>query len=160
MTTRAQLAHAIRTACQLSLKDSVIIIGSQSILGTYSEDELPPEATESREIDVLPMGADATETVRLADEIEGVAGELSPFDQLHRFHLDGVDETTATLPKGWRDRLVPVQNRGTVNIVTGERYLGLCLEPHDLCVAKLCALRAKDRRFVAALLDAAWSTPR
>ena len=98
--------------------------------------------------------------VRLADEIEGVAGELSPFDQLHRFHLDGVDETTATLPKGWRDRLVPVQNRGTVNIVTGERYLGLCLEPHDLCVAKLCALRAKDRRFVAALLDAAWSTPR
>lgn len=157
---REQLAHAIRTACVLSQKASVIIIGSQSILGSFDEDELPREATESREVDVLPMGEDLEETRRLADEIEGVAGELSSFDELHRFHLDGVDDTTATLPAGWRDRLVRVQNEGTVNIVTGERYLGLCLEPHDLCVAKLCAMREKDVRFVKALIDAGIVDPR
>lgn len=31
---------------------------------------------------------------------------------------------------------------------------GLCLDPHDLCLAKLAAAREKDRRFVGALIDA------
>jgi len=35
------------------------------------------------EIDVLPIAADDGEIVRLADVIDGVAGEFSPFAQLH-----------------------------------------------------------------------------
>lgn len=52
---RDQLEHAIRTACQIIGGSEVIILGSQAILGTYSEDALPALATMSMEVDVLPI---------------------------------------------------------------------------------------------------------
>jgi hypothetical protein len=58
----------------------VIVVGSQAILGTFREDQLPAEATMSAEIDILPIADDNDETSRLADIIEGVAGEFSPFE--------------------------------------------------------------------------------
>ncbi|MBU2667477.1 hypothetical protein KOI35_28590 [Actinoplanes bogorensis] len=151
---RDQLEHAIRTACQIIGHDAVVVVGSQSILGSFTEDELPAEATMSAEIDILPLGADNTETARLADLIEGVAGEWSPFEEQHGFSIDGVDLETAILPGGWRDRLVRVQNANTAALSGDPQYTGWCLDKEDLCVAKLCALREKDRNFVAALLDA------
>jgi hypothetical protein len=51
---RDQLEHAIRTACQFIGATEVIVVGSQSILGTYREEQLPSAATMSIEIDVLP----------------------------------------------------------------------------------------------------------
>ena len=50
----------------------------------------------------------------LADLIEGVAGEFSPFEELHGFSIDEVDLTTSALPTGWRSRLVkaPSSSRG------------------------------------------------
>jgi len=110
---RDQLEHAIRTACQIIGKPAVIVVGSQSILGTFREDQLPADATMSAEIDILPIADDNDETARLADIIEGVAGEFSPFEELHGFSIDGVDLTTSALPAGWRDRLVIVQNANT-----------------------------------------------
>ena len=68
--------------------------------------------------------------------------------------FDGVDLDTAILPTGWRDRLVRVQNANTAAISGEPQYTGWCLDKEDLCVAKLCALREKDRNFVTALLDA------
>jgi hypothetical protein len=38
---RDQLEHAIRTACQIIGMPEVIVVGSQSILGTFREDQLP-----------------------------------------------------------------------------------------------------------------------
>lgn len=58
------------------------MVGSQAILGTFLEEELPPEATVSIEVDILPIADDNAETSRLADLIEGVAGEFSPFEEL------------------------------------------------------------------------------
>ena len=52
---RDQLEHAIRTACQIAGLTEVIIVGSQAILGTYTENQLPFYATRSVEIDVLPI---------------------------------------------------------------------------------------------------------
>jgi hypothetical protein len=95
---RDQFEHAIRTACQIIGHDAVVVVGSQSILGSFTEDELPAEATMSTEIDILPLGKDDTETARLADVIEGVAGEWSPFEEQHGFSIDGVDLDTAVLP--------------------------------------------------------------
>lgn len=106
---RDQLEHAIRTACQIIGRSEVIVVGSQSILGTFSQDELPADATMSIEVDILPIADDNDETVRLADLIEGVAGELSPFEELHGFSIDGVDLETSVLPAGWRARLVKVR---------------------------------------------------
>jgi hypothetical protein len=45
---RAQLEHAIRSACQILGRPEVIVVGSQAIHGTYDEDVLPGEATMSR----------------------------------------------------------------------------------------------------------------
>jgi hypothetical protein len=151
---RDQLEHAIRTACQIIEQPAVIIVGSQAILGTYSEDQLPDAATMSVEVDVLPIADSNGETARLADVIEGVAGEWSPFEQQHGFSIDGVDLETAVLPDGWRDRLVKVQNANTAASSGEQAFTGWCLDKEDLCVAKLCAFREKDRNFVAALLDA------
>ena len=141
---RDQLEHAIRTACQIIGQPAVAVVGSQSILGTYREDQLPAEATMSVEVDILPLVDDGAEAARLADLVEGVAGEWSPFEEQHGFSIDGVDQETAVLPEEWRDRLVKVQNKNTAAPSGKPRYIGWCLDKEDLCVAKLCALREKD----------------
>lgn len=151
---RDQLEHAIRAACQIIQQPAVIIVGSQAILGTYEESELPSAATMSLEVDVLSIADSNLETARLADLIEGAAGEFSPFEQLHGFSIDGVDLETSALPDGWRGRLVEVCNANTAAPSGVPRFTGWCLDKHDLCVAKLCALREKDRNFVAALVEA------
>lgn len=157
---RYQLEHAIRTACQIIGRLDVIVLGSQSILGTFREDELPREATMSAEIDILPIADSNEETARLADSIEGVAGEFSPFEELHGFCIDGVDLQTSVLPAGWRDRLIEVQNANTAEPGGGLQFTGWCLDKEDLCVAKLCALREKDQNFVSALLRAGLVDPK
>jgi hypothetical protein len=48
-----QLEHSIRTACQIIGRHEMVV-GSQSILGTFREDQLPADATRSVEIDILP----------------------------------------------------------------------------------------------------------
>jgi len=49
---------------------------------------------------------------------------------------------------------VKVQNANTAAPSGQPRFTGWCLDKEDLCVAKLCAFREKDRSFVAALVDA------
>jgi hypothetical protein len=151
---RDQLEHAIRAACQIIEQPEVIVVGSQAILGSYDESQLPAAATMSIEVDILPIADSNDETARLADLIEGVAGEFSPFEELHGFSIDGVDLETAVLPDGWRDRLVKVQNANTAATTGEPLFTGWCLDKEDLCVAKLIAFREKDRNFVAALLEA------
>lgn len=70
----------------------------------------------------------------------------SRFHETFGYYAHGVDETTATLPEGWPERLVRLQNENTMGAV------GWCLEPHDLAVSKLAAGREKDIRFVQAML--------
>jgi hypothetical protein len=140
---RTDLEHIIRAAGDLLGDDTVIIVGSQSILASASESDLPAAAMRSMEGDVLPL--DDPDGLK-ADRIDGALGELSLFDSTFGIHADGVSENTSVLPTGWRDRLIPYKNANT-NGVTG-----LCLERHDLCVAKLVAYRDKDREFVRELL--------
>jgi hypothetical protein len=143
---RDQLEHAIRAATEIIQQDAIIIIGSQAILGSYTEDELPPEATLSDEVDACPLRDDEAET--LATTLDAVIGEMSQFHETHGFYIQGVGRHTAVLPEGWVDRLIRVENDNT------RGRTGLCLEPHDLCAAKLIANRPKDHRFVRALLEA------
>lgn len=74
---RDQLEYAIRAACQIIQQPEVIVVGSQAILGTYDESQLSAQATMSIEVDILPIAETNDETARLADLIEGVAGEFS-----------------------------------------------------------------------------------
>ncbi|WP_248762091.1 DUF6036 family nucleotidyltransferase [Pseudarthrobacter sp. SSS035] len=141
---RSELEHAIRAATEIIHQDAVFIIGSQAILGSFTEDELPAEATRSEEVDIAPMQDDDAQS--LATELDATIGEMSHFHETHGFYVQGVGRDTAVLPAGWADRLVKVSNANT------RGRTGLCLEPHDLCVAKLIAGRAKDHLFVGALL--------
>jgi hypothetical protein len=71
--TREQLAHVLRAVSQLTGDPDVVVIGSQSILGSYSEDELPPEATGSMEVDTAflsdPGHASASEPVEICSDL-------------------------------------------------------------------------------------------
>ena len=147
---RTELEHIIRAAGDLLGERSVIIVGSQAILATHSEIELPVQATRSLEADVLPI--DDPDGAK-ADQIDGALGEGSHFDQSFGIHADGVSVDTAVVPSGWRERLIPYANENTSGVT------GLCLEPHDLCVSKLMAFREKDRDFVRALLSAGLVDP-
>jgi hypothetical protein len=62
---RDQLEHAIRTACQIIERPEVIVVGSQAILGSFREDELPADATMSVEVDILAIADSNDETARL-----------------------------------------------------------------------------------------------
>jgi hypothetical protein len=148
---RSELEHAIRAATEIIRQDAVVIIGSQAILGSFTENELPVEATLSEEVDVAPMNDDDAQS--LATELDAAIGEMSHFHETHGFYVQGVGQDTAVLPAGWADRLVKVSNANT------NHRSGLCLEPHDLCVAKLIAGRAKDHLFVGALLKHGLVTP-
>ena len=159
-----ELCHAIRTACSIAHTsgvtiDSVIIVGSQSILGSFAPEMLPAEATRTQEVDLMPNITDTDVLTFVSDAITGAAGELSLFDQTHGFCIDGVDMSTSTLPVGWRERLVSVSNEDTFDVVTGIQYTGWCLDPADCCVAKLCAGRQKDLEFVFALFNAGLVDP-
>lgn len=141
---RDQLEHIIRAAGALLGEKELIVIGSQSILGKHP-DALPPEAALSVEADILPRDdRDGTK----ADLVEGTIGEGSPFHETFGIYAQGVGETTARLPAGWRDRLIPIRNDNTLGIT------GHCLEPHDLLVSKYLAGRPKDLAFCAAIVQA------
>lgn len=142
---REQLAHVLRASCRIVGDPHILVIGSQAILGSFDEDELPAPATASREVDVAfmedPGGAKA-------DLVDGAIGELSPFDEQFGYYAQGVEANTAVLPHGWEQRL-----RQWTSSSTGEAQ-AMFLDPHDLALAKLAAYREKDRNYVAALLDA------
>lgn len=150
---RSQLEHAIRVACRLIEAESVIVVGSQSILGTHSDESLPQAASRSMEVDLIPIAESVEEVRRLGDIIEGAAGELSMFESTHGFSIDCLEERSITLPQGWRERLIPLRNENT------QGATGLCLEQHDLCASKLCANREKDLRFVDSLITARMASP-
>lgn len=141
---RQELAHILRAACRSTGDQNVLVIGSQSILGTFDEDDLPALATASMEADIAFLNdPDRTK----ADDVEGAIGEMSSFHQMYGMYAEGVHVTTAVyLPSGWRDRLVSWPLRSS------EPADPHFLEPHDLAIAKLGAAREKDREFVDALI--------
>jgi hypothetical protein len=147
---RADLEHLLRAATTIAGERDVLVIGSQSILAALTEDRLPPEATGSIEADMAFF--DDPDDLK-ADQVDGAIGELSPFHERFGYYAQGVSVSTAILPAGWRDRLIPLDTPGTA---PGR---GLCLEPHDCVIAKLLAGRDKDLAFATALVRAGLVDP-
>lgn len=136
---RPQLEHIIRAAAGITGATEIVVIGSQAVLGQFPE--APADLLVSIEADVFTFRNPDD-----ADLIDGSIGEGSPFHQTFGYYAHGVAEETAILPAGWKDRLVTVRNTNTGN------GCGLCLEVHDLAVAKLAAGREKDASFIAGLI--------
>lgn len=122
---REELAHILRAAARIAQDPDVLVIGSQSILGSYSEGDLPEEAWISREVDIAFF--DDPDEVK-SNAVDGAIGEGSHFDQQFGIYGQGVSVSTAVLPDGWRDRLVPYDR------VDARPSRALCLDAHDLVV--------------------------
>ncbi len=109
---RASLEHILRAAAAIANQRDIVVVGSQALLGQYPN--APDPLLSSIEADVFPR-ADPAKSIL----IDGAIGELSTFHQTFGYYAHGVDETTATLPPGWQQRLVP--RRVAQTVVSGDR---------------------------------------
>ena len=126
--TRRQLEHIIRAAAGSADVLEIIVIGSQSILGAFPD--APEELTRSIEADVFPK-----ESPDRAIVIDGAIGELSLFHETFGYYAHGVDESTAVLPNGWRERLIPIRSSEVSGVI------GWCHQQatfHPMAVIKAC----------------------
>ena len=141
---REQLAHVLRAAADIVPGADIVVVGSQAVLATRDEPELPIEAIRSIEVD-LAFFDDPDEAK--ADAIDSAIGELSRFHETFGYYGQGVSLTTPVLPEGWTKRLIRLESPGGAARIRA-------LEVHDCAVSKLVAFREKDREFASALLSA------
>jgi hypothetical protein len=136
---KQQVDHVLRSAGRITGEHQFVIIGSQSLHGKYPD--LPDEIVRSAEVDLM-----AKNSVDRTDWLNAI-GQDSPFHVEFGYYADPVDERTAVLPRGWRGRLVNLPPGDTDGV------RGLCLDPHDLVIAKYVAGRSKDLLLIRALIQ-------
>jgi uncharacterized nucleotidyltransferase DUF6036 len=134
---KQQVDHVLRAAGEITGERQFIIIGSQSLHGKYPD--IPDEILLSAEVDLI-----AKNDPKMTEALKFI-GVYSRFHETYGYYADPVDESTATLPKGWKGRLVNLPPGDTQGVS------GLCLDPHDLAIAKYVARREKDIVFTRAL---------
>ena len=127
---KQQVDHILRAAGEITGETQFIIIGSQSLHGKHPN--LTDEILMSFEVDLIAKKRPGR------TEWLNMIGQDSRFHETHGYYVDPVDEKTATLPQGWKGRLVKLPPGDTAGVS------GLCLDPHDLAIAKYVAGREKD----------------
>jgi len=137
--TRSQLEHILRAAGAITDETEIVVLGSQSILGSFPN--APEALCRSVEADAFPLHAPEK-----ADLIDGTIGELSPFHETHGYYAHGIGSDSTVLAEGWKNRLVRIASSATKGVV------GWCLSPADLAISKLAAGRDKDISFVSRML--------
>ena len=136
---KQEVDHVLRAAGRITQETQFIIVGSQALHGQYPD--LADEIERSAEVDLF-----AKDHPEKTDSLNAI-GVFSPFHESYGYYADPVDEKTSILPKGWRGRLVNLPPGDT----NGVR--GLCLDPHDLAIAKYAAARPKDLQFNRQLVE-------
>lgn len=134
---KQQVDHVLRAAGRITGEKQFVIIGSQSLHGKYPD--MADDIVMSAEVDLVAM-----KNPQLTDLLNEI-GVDSLFHQNYGYYADPVDMTTAVLPKGWKGRLVNLPQGDTAGV------RGLCLDPHDLAIAKYVARRDKDIVFTREL---------
>lgn len=142
---REDFEHVIAAAAEVSEEREIVVIGSQAVLGSVPD---PPEAMLfSMEADVYPLRAPDK-----AAQIDGSLGDGSQFHSTHGYYAHGIGPETFTAPAGWEGRLVRVEIAPRVARTSGA--VALCLEVHDLVLAKCVAGRERDWIFAREALAA------
>lgn len=139
------LLHVVHAAATVTGETEIVVIGSQSILGSHPH--APAALLRSMEADIYPPHAPEK-----SDAIDGALGDGSPFHQAYGYYAHAVGPETAAPPRGWQDRLVSVEV--PPRTASDVAAVALCLEPHDLVLAKLVAHRPRDLDFARDALDA------
>lgn len=132
---RKQFEHVIAAAANILAEDEFVVIGSQAVLGAVSA--APESMLISMEADVYPV-----KEPERAIEVDGAMGDGSMFHRQFGYYAHGVGPETAKVPKGWPDRLVPVEVQPRPG--SPRRPVAYCLEIHDLVLSKLAAGRGRD----------------
>ncbi len=142
---RADFEHVIAAAANVTGLDEFVVVGSQAILGSFVD--VPESLLRSLEADIYPLRDPAA-----ADLIDGALGDGSQFQLAYGYYAHGVGPETAKAPAGWESILV----RGDIPPRRGSDRspVALCLEPHDLVLAKCAAGREKDWEYARAALEA------
>jgi hypothetical protein len=144
MLKRAGIDHMLRAAAAIAKHDRFVVIGSGSAIAT--QPRLPLAMMLTTEVDIYPEGV--PEDSDLSELVATAIGRDSQFHKTFKYYVDGVSPRTATLPNGWRDRLITYVSPEAPGVTA------LCLEITDLAVAKLCAGREKDIAWLRAGLHA------
>jgi hypothetical protein len=134
---KRQVDHVLRAAGRITGEKQFIIIGSQSLHGKHPD--VADDILRSFEVDLIAKRDPSR------SEWLNVIGQDSLFHEQFGYYADLVDESTAVLPKGWKARLVNLSEGETDGV------RGLCLDPHDLAIAKYAAGRDKDLIFTREL---------
>ncbi|MGB6487298.1 MAG: DUF6036 family nucleotidyltransferase [Steroidobacteraceae bacterium] len=134
---KQQVDQVLRAAGRITRERLFIIIGSQALHGKHPD--VADEILTSFEVDLM------VDTHIDRSEWLNVIGVDSQFHETYGYYADAVDTATATLPKDWRSRLVDLPPGDT------EGVRALCLDPHDLAIAKYAAFRDKDLTFTREL---------
>lgn len=147
------LERAVRALAREFKTDKIFIVGSQGILLSWPD--APQVMRISPEIDAFPGNARVWEiaerekepglTAEASEHIDALFGSGSRFHRTHGFYIDGVDENTAKLPRGWHNRALVRQVE-----VDGRIVHAVAPCPEDLIVSKLARLDPKDKAFVEA----------
>jgi hypothetical protein len=142
---RQALEHLLRAAAAITGESTFFVVGTAAIVPSVpAEAALPDAILRSREADLIPASA----STRSIDLIDGALGLDSTFDGTFGYYADGVEFSTVSYaPQGWRDRTIRFATPATMGAE------GLCMEPHDLAISKLCAGREKDLEFVRGLVE-------
>ena len=131
---KQHVEHVLRAAAKMTGEKQFIVIGSQALHAKFPD--AADEIVISFEVDLIAkQNTDRTEWLN-------ALGQDSQFHVTYGYYADPVDESTAVLPRGWKGRLV--------NLPAGD-VTGLCLDPHDLAIAKYVARREKDLQFTREL---------
>jgi hypothetical protein len=134
---KRDLDHVLRAAGRITGEKQFVIVGSQSLHGQYPD--VPDDIFRSAEVDLI-----AKNHPEITEALNSI-GVYSSFHESFGYYADPVDENTSTLPKGWKGRLVNLPPGDTDGVT------GLCLDPHDLAIAKYVARREKDIVFTREL---------
>lgn len=151
-TTR-DLEATAKAVSALFASDTVVVVGSQSILVGWPD--APMTMRDSPEIDAYPANfrawqerqfeRDGDAAPEASEQTSGLLGNGSPFHLRHGFYVDGVDDTTAPLPRGWQHRATYKEVRDGDKTIT---VVAPC--PTDIVVSKAGRLAEKDTDYIKA----------
>lgn len=139
---RSDLEHILRAAGAATQQTDFVLIGSAALFAWRLE--LPRTMAMSREADIFLNSADPDLTEQVADELDGILGQASQFDDLNGYYCDGVGSESAVMPSDWRDRAI-VFSTPAMNGVRA-----LVPSPEDIALSKLVAGRDKDMAWLLA----------
>jgi len=140
----AHVDHILRAAGEATGQTHFVLIGSAAILAWQSV--VPTDMAQTREADLFAYDVDPQTAERIADEIDGVLGHSSQFDDTYGYYCDGVGPDTAILPVDWLSRSKHYSSPSTGGVTA------IVPHPNDIAVAKLCAGREKDVSWLRAAI--------